>query len=281
MKRLKTLTRHLFVPHRGNAFRPHAFRNKSLSIYLGVLVIMQLALGITAYSGPEVKGADTERTKQEIIKISNIERGERGLNPLAENEYLNTAAEAKLNDMFLKNYWDHTGPGGETAWDFMEKKGYQYEVAGENLARGFSDPEEVVVAWMRSPSHRENILNNRFQEIGIAIGTGEIRGARTTVIVQLFGRPLTAFAAARAETPEFQASPVFIPEASLENATMPSRAPYLVVWGLIFGLIIIDGLMLRKLGLHSSRKHLSGFRLSIFLSIVMLALLSIGVAAIA
>ena len=270
----------MIVPHRGNAFRPHAFRYKSLSIYIVLLLIIQVAFGVTAYSGPEVKGLNTENLKKEIISLSNLERERQNIEILYESNLLNLAATNKLNDMFSKNYWDHTGPNGETAWDFISENGYRYEIAGENLARGFSDPNEVMKAWMNSPTHRENILNYKFQEIGLAIGTGRIKGATTTIIVQLFGRPQTAFAG-QTTTPEIQASPVILPEVSLDNATLPSRAPYFVVWVLIFGLIILDGLMLRKLGLHTSPKHLYGFRISILLSIIMLALLSVGIAAIA
>lgn len=280
MKRLRRIIKHMIVPHRGNAFRPHALRHKSLSIYLGLLVLIQISFGVTAYSGPEVKGVNTVNLKKEIIEISNLERKSVNIDPLYENQILNLAAERKLSDMFDKNYWDHTGPNGETAWDFISANGYRYEVAGENLARGFSDPRDVMRAWMKSPTHRENILNYKFQEIGIAVGTGKIKGATTTIIVQLFGRPQTAFASEKTTTPTL-ATPIIIPEVSLENTTLPSRAPYFLVWALIFGLIILDGLMLRKLGLHTSPKHLFSFRVSIVLSIVMLTLLSIGIAAIA
>ncbi|MBW6431990.1 hypothetical protein K0A96_02290 [Patescibacteria group bacterium] len=280
MKKIKRIIKHMIVPHRGNAFRPHAFRHKSLSVYLGLLVIIQLVFGVTAYSGPEVKGINTDNLRKEIITLANSERQIRNTGSLLESQLLNKAAQEKLNDMFAKNYWDHNGPGGETAWDFISASGYRYEVAGENLARGFSEPDEVMIAWMKSPTHRENILNYKFQEIGIAVGTGKIKGATTTVIVQLFGRPQTAFASESTTTPVAK-TPVIVSDVSLENATLPSKTPYFLVWTLIFGLIILDGLMLRKLGLHTSPKHLYSFRVSIVLSIVMLALLSVGIAAIA
>jgi len=66
----------------------------------------------------------------------------------------------------------------------------------------------------------------------------------------------------------------------LENITLPSRTPYFIAWVLIFGLIVLDGIMLRKLGLHTSSKHLKSFRVAITMSIVMLVMLSIGIAAI-
>jgi len=243
-------------------------------------MMIQVGVGVTFYSGPSVKGADTETLAKNIITITNTERTKTGAGVLYENSVLSAAAQKKLNDMFAKNYWDHTGPGGETAWDFIAGESYQYEVAGENLARGFKSSDDVVRAWMASPTHKQNLLNNRFQEIGVAVGSGKIHGATTTVIVQLFGRPKTAFASESIKGESSQ--PVsLLPEMSLDNITAPSKAPYFAVWGLLFGLLIIDGIMLRKLGLHTSPKHLYGFRTALAMSLFMLVLLSIGVTAIA
>ncbi len=269
----------MIVPHRGNAFRPHAFRHGSLSFYLFILMTFQVALGVTFYSGPEVKGVSTLQLKNEIIDITNQQRAKLGSEPLYESQTLSQAASKKLSDMFRKNYWDHSGPNGETAWQFITNEGYEYEIAGENLARGFSSSQSVVKAWMNSPTHKENLLNSRFQEIGVAVGTGKIHGATTTVIVQLFGRPSTEFIAPKT-TATLGESATIIPDVSIENVTLPSKAPYFIVWTLIFGLIILDGIMLRKLGLDVSPKHLKSFRISIAMSIFMLAILSVGVAAI-
>ncbi|MDD3480857.1 MAG: CAP domain-containing protein [Patescibacteria group bacterium] len=268
----------MVVPHRGNAFRPHALQHSALSLYLFGLMVAQVAFGVTLYSGPAVMGANTEALRNNVIVLSNMERQKNGVSALFVNDALNEAAEEKLNDMFDNNYWDHVGPAGETAWDFIAGTGYRYEVAGENLARGFESPEKVVNAWMSSPTHRENILNARFQEIGLAVGSGKIKGGTTTVIVQLFGRPQTAFASQRSSTVLGEAK--LIPELDTQNATLPSRSPYFFVWALIFGLIVLDGVMLRKLGLHTSRKHLLSFRVSLAMSAFMLLLLSIGITAI-
>lgn len=280
MKKFRRIFKHLFIPHRGNAFRPHAMRHNALSMYLLAIMVVQVGLGITLYSGPSVKGASTEALAQNIIVLTNQERQKAGRNVLYENQTLDEAAEAKLNDMFAKNYWDHLGPNGETAWDFISDENYQYEVAGENLARGFTNSKDVVRAWMASPTHKQNMLNARFQEIGLAVGSGKIHGATTTVIVQLFGKPKTAFAGESVKA-NIMENQTLMPEISLDNVTLPSKAPYFAIWSLIFGLIVVDGLMLRKLGLHTSPKHLYSFRTALAMSLLMLLLLSIGFTAIA
>lgn len=279
-KKLKKLLKHLLVPHRGNAYRPHALRHKALSIYSLGLVATQLLFGATMYAGPTIMEQDIRALKENIVVLSNTERTKNELEPLRDNKTLNSAAEAKLSDMFAKNYWDHTGPNGETAWDFISADGYQYLLAGENLARGFASSKEVVSAWMASPTHRANILNPRFKEVGLAIGTGKINGKQTTVIVQIFGEPQTAFAGARSEN-QILGEKKLIPEISLSNATAPAKIPYLLMWIVIFGFVVIDGIMIRRLGLHASRSHIFNMRASLLMAAIALATITFGFVGIA
>lgn len=279
-KSLKRYLKHLFVPHRGNAYRPHALRHKALSFYSVLLIFAQLLFGATIYAGPVMAGSNDNIIKN-IITLTNVERSKTGAGDLYENTLLDKAANDKLSDMFSKNYWDHTGPNGETAWKFIEKENYRYLLAGENLARGFSRSEEVIDAWMDSPTHRENILNDKFQEIGVAVGTGKIKGNLTTIIVQLFGQPQTAFAASKVQKTTVLGEQRLLPEFSVQNATESSKAPYFVAWVFILGLIVLDGVMIRRLGLHTSKSHVFDFRMSLFLAVLVFALLGIGFAGIA
>jgi uncharacterized protein YkwD len=43
---------------------------------------------------------------------------------------------------------------------------------GENLAAGQTSPEQVVTQWMNSPGHRENMLQERFTEVGVGLREG-------------------------------------------------------------------------------------------------------------
>ncbi len=105
---------------------------------------------------------------------------------------LSAAAAQKAADMFARDYWAHISPVGTQPWYFITESGYSYRYAGENLARDFSDAKSVVDAWVASPSHRENLLNSRYQDIGIAVIDGQLEGRETTLVVQFFGTKLTA-----------------------------------------------------------------------------------------
>ena len=88
--------------------------------------------------------------------------------------------------MLSQDYWAHTSPDGVTPWTFIEKAGYHYTTAGENLAKSYPDDASLVADWMNSPSHRENVLGD-FKDQGICQKTGTLQGKATTVAVQHVG----------------------------------------------------------------------------------------------
>lgn len=122
-----------------------------------------------------------------LVSAANSSRTQSGLGTLSINSALVSAATAKANDMINNDYFSHNSPDGRQPWDFIFAAGYNYVYAGENLAIGYESPSEIHTAWMNSSSHRDNILNPNFREIGIAAVTGEYQGAEITVVVQMFG----------------------------------------------------------------------------------------------
>ncbi len=131
-------------------------------------------------------------TQKGIIKWTNIQREKYGFSPLIENEKLNASAELKVEDMFEKQYFAHSSPLGVGVGDLLGNVGYEFIVIGENLALGDFQTDEVLVqAWMDSLGHRENILNTRYQEIGVAAVKGMFEGKSTWLAIQHFGVPLS------------------------------------------------------------------------------------------
>lgn len=125
---------------------------------------------------------------EEIIELTNKSRLEAGISPLLINEKLTKAAKKKADDIFEFQYFDHNSPGGLTPWDFIKAEKYYYRYAGENLAICFKDVESAHEALMKSPSHRENILDKNYKDIGIAIEEGIMNEKEVTLIVYLFGK---------------------------------------------------------------------------------------------
>jgi len=124
-----------------------------------------------------------------LVDLTNRNRETLSINGLSLDPVLEAAAQKKADDMAEKGYFAHNSPDGVTPWFWFEEAGYDFLYAGENLAVHFSDSPEVVEAWMDSPSHRANIVNKNFTEIGIAISEGYFEGRKTVFVVQLFGQP--------------------------------------------------------------------------------------------
>lgn len=126
-------------------------------------------------------------TSQKVIELTNIDRQRAKLSLLETNDTLTRAAEMKAADMAAKGYFSHTSPEGTSPWHWFDQAGYAYRYAGENLAIRFTNAEEEQQAWMNSSSHRANILNAKYHEIGVAVQSEMQDGRPVLVVVQLFG----------------------------------------------------------------------------------------------
>ncbi len=131
-----------------------------------------------------------------VINYANTDRQQAREITLKENPLLAKAATEKALDMAARGYFSHVGPKGETPWTWLDKVGYDYVYAGENLAVNFFDSGDVHRAWMNSPAHRENILDKRFTEVGIGTAPGKFNGRDSLYVVEFFGSTGTSLSLA-------------------------------------------------------------------------------------
>lgn len=184
--------KHLFTPHHSNNHKPKLLHHTSLAILISLLIFSQSLLSLGQLVYPHILGFASQIPPQEVISLSNQVRQEKNLPVLKFNPKLADAARRKAADMFADNYWSHTAPDGIQPWSFIIAAEYNYLHAGENLARDFKNPQTVVKAWMASPTHRANLLNPQYQDIGIAVVDGRLQGKETTLVVQMLGTPQTS-----------------------------------------------------------------------------------------
>lgn len=132
----------------------------------------------------------TVLTTTNILYFTNLERTKRGLRPIKWNAKLTRSANAKSRDMFINQYFAHKSPidpKKDFAY-FIDNELYEFVRVSENLAMGeFSTSQEVVNAWMQSPTHRENILFPDYEHIGVSVQSGTMKGQPLAMIVQHFG----------------------------------------------------------------------------------------------
>ena len=180
---------HFFIPHEENNYHAHSLHTNMLSLYLlGAVMLVFVSKNVPVFSN--VLGVATDISIPKLLELTNGERAKLSLPALQINTQLSSAAERKTEDMFKKDYWSHFSPTGGSPWDFIKQSGYQYEYAGENLAKNFLYSKNVVDAWMNSPTHRENIVKKEYSEVGYSVANGMLGGEETTLVVQMFGTPL-------------------------------------------------------------------------------------------
>lgn len=126
-------------------------------------------------------------TEDLLESIVNDERSRQGLSRYRTNTLLRSSACAKARHMIANGYWAHNAPDGTPWYSFISSAGYSYSLAGENLAKGFSNGTTTLQGWLNSPTHRANVLNPTFQEQGICSINGQYLGVTQTLTVQHLG----------------------------------------------------------------------------------------------
>lgn len=178
----------LFFPFEDNNYCPKFLQSKFSFYFIICLLILKIAVVGVSFNFPKnIFFADV--TKNALVEYINQGRKQAGVGVLTENVKLDQAAFLKAQDMMAKGYFYHVSPDGVTPWYWFGVSGYDYKYAGENLAIGFFESDEVYNAWLNSQSHKDNILNPNYKEVGTAVLKGNFNGSNTTVVVQLFGSP--------------------------------------------------------------------------------------------
>ncbi len=191
---MKEFLHHLFLPHISNNYRPKLLHHKTILFITVIIFFAGFSLSAIRTTFPSVLGTFSDISSDQLLLLTNQKRQENGLPPLSLNQELSQAAFNKANNMFAEDYWAHNSPDGKTPWVFIKAAGYNYIYAGENLARGFTTPSDVVNAWMASPEHRQNMLSPNYTNVGYAVETGKLNGEDTVLVVEMLGS--TALAAA-------------------------------------------------------------------------------------
>jgi hypothetical protein len=219
-----------FIPREKNGFRPRFLNRQNTKQLLGVVLFFELVLFIlpslnfTTYVDNLNLGSVLPSM---LSSLTNAERLSQSLPELKESALLNQAAQLKAEDMASKGYFAHNSPEGKTPWYWLERVGYSYMYAGENLAVNFVDSVDVTEAWMNSPSHRANIIHGVYTEVGTGVAVGNYEGYETIFVAQLYGHPrrVNTSIAALVETNPVPPRPVSQSLAVNVPASTPAAQP--------------------------------------------------------
>ena len=177
----------------------------------------KLQNGVLAYA--------TSTSAYGLLDATNQQRAGNGKPNLSINAQLNSAAQAKADDMVARNYWSHNTPDGQQWYIFIQNAGYKYLKAGENLAYGYATSNDTITGWMNSSTHKANMLDSTFTEVGFGIANGNDynQSGPETVVVAAYGQPqvLAASTPASSPTPVSSSKPAANSKASATPVTAP------------------------------------------------------------
>lgn len=123
-----------------------------------------------------------EVSEEEMFELVNKEREKAGLNKLSWDTEVVSVARAHATDMWERKYFGHVSPEGKDAGDRLTEAEVNYDYAGENLALA-PTVSTAHVGLMNSEGHRENILEPKFNKVGIGVIDNGVYGK---MFVQVF-----------------------------------------------------------------------------------------------
>lgn len=156
-----------------------------------ILVMAWWMLGCSSSVGPTEPSAaeTTSEIEYQLFQMSNRERNSAGVvEELELDSALSEIARRYSEEMRDRGFFSHSSPDGTTLRERLERAGVEYSRAGENIAQVTNASNPAVLAHdllMDSERHRANILDRRFQQVGI----GVTRSSDTFLITQVFVTP--------------------------------------------------------------------------------------------
>ena len=137
---------------------------------------------------PATQG-NAQAMRAAVVCLINQQRTSRRLPALRAQSQLDRSAQSWTNTMVLQNIFTH----GTAFWNRISAVGYDWQVAGENIATGFSTPQQVVGAWMASAGHCRNILDPQYASVGTGVSSLPVLSAASgpATWTQDFGLTMT------------------------------------------------------------------------------------------
>jgi uncharacterized protein YkwD len=163
-------------------------RQAAAAALASILLAILATFGAAAYSPERAEAASTVRTctgkdiriaaaEKRMLALHNRERASRNLPRLCVHPRLQRAANAHSRKMIRRDRFSHGNTGRR-----LKRFGYDWNTYAENISRdnGRPSPERTFKGWMRSSSHRSNILNRKLDEVSIGAAFGDVRGSKVT-----------------------------------------------------------------------------------------------------
>ena len=160
-------------------------------LFIFVIIILVESISFATYQTMlgETEKIEVERgeviltqEEEETLKLVNEYRKQNGLEELQPLFKLQEVSKIKAKDLVENEYFSHTSEKLGTPFEMLKANEVDYDIAGENLA-GNMTSKKAVESWINSKTHRENILEEKFNYTGVCVIESPVYGK---IFVQLF-----------------------------------------------------------------------------------------------
>ncbi len=175
--------KHYLIASENNDYKPWVITSNAVGVFCLIVICLRFLIPASfTFAAGGIDAAD-------VMNRINDQRRQRFIQELQTDSRLTSAAGTKAQDMLARSYFAHINPDGEYVWPTIQAAGFTpWLTLGENLAMDFTEAGEMVNAWMNSPTHRANIVNEKFEEQGLSAISGTYEpGHNTIMVVSLFG----------------------------------------------------------------------------------------------
>lgn len=118
---------------------------------------------------PTTTTVDSADFQTKLYNLINGYRADQKLSKLRVSEQLESSALLKSRDMVENQYWRHQDQQGRETWYFFNLVGYNFQLAGENLAFAAESPWQTFADWQASPTHNQQLLTSEYEDMGLSI----------------------------------------------------------------------------------------------------------------
>lgn len=139
-----------------------------------IVIFFNIFYGVSAFGAPKEEVVDytiniqSSEAEDLVLNLINEQRKAEGLSELKFDSRLMQLAKLKTTDMLEENYISHNSDKYGNVFNMLKVNSIDYKIAGENIARNANETL-AVQAWLNSTSHRENILEERYEYTGISV----------------------------------------------------------------------------------------------------------------
>lgn len=166
-----------------------------LYTFMLLTLVTLLPAGLASAQDEKARNnAQNTNEEQQLLKLINQERSKQELQPLVLNDKLNKAARDWSVYMAEHDHFDHLGPDGTTPRQRAKQAGYPDISGWENIYYGegsFGTAARTFAAWMNSPGHKANMLNEDLNEVGLGVATNS-SGAKYWTLLGGIGKNVKA-----------------------------------------------------------------------------------------